>query len=282
MKNNQIISQYQSFSGADYRFVFYLPLNTSVSEIQKVRNKIKEEIDSLQNTKLKDISSFVFPSSGSDIVDQEGIAGLKKMDDILKKFESNQVPIVLDSIQTLSYQIHTDIQPVRSLKFKYPKGYCVGQRLIAGSIIATILDEHPFLPLMEFNNLYNFLASSSEENYRKYDLLAMLTGVDNSSSVVDELPPINIIIQGANEQGDQVQGALYGVKLINDGSVISAQDMITEQTFSFVARDLDHLRNQKRGIRNDKPNLLGYRRASSILNNEYSQAKRAFKRGLNL
>lgn len=280
MKNNQTISQYQSFSGADYRFVFYLPLSASTSEIQKVRKRIQDE---LQKAEIDNLVSFIpgnLPTPNT--VTNDSLHALKKMDFILRGFESNQVPISLDSIQTLSYQIHTDIAPVRALKFKYPKGYCVGQRLVAGSIIATVLDEHPFQQIMEFNNLYYYLLSKTDDDYRRYDILATLSGVDDSSSVVDEIPPMNVLIRGANELGDVVEGSIYGLKLINDGSVISAQDMITEQTLSFVAQDIDPLRNVSRGPRNTKPNLLNYRPASSILNNDYSKAKRAFKRGFNL
>lgn len=278
MKNNLLYSQYQSFAGSDYRFMFYVPVPFNQEQIRKVLDVIDTELQSLQTNKAP--NSTLKPLQSITDKDRQ-IDSLHEYKKMLNKYSNNQIPIVIDSIQTLSFQIHTDIQPVRSLKFKYPRGYCVGQRLIAGSIIATVLNEHPFMDVMELNNVLRYLQSktlgNTSENYRYLDVLK---GVDESSSVVDEIPPMNILIQGVNEQGDAVESTLYGVKLINDGTVISAQDMITEQTFSFVAQDIDLFRNKARGSRNNSSSLLNYRTGSSLLNDDFAVAQRRFKRGL--
>ena len=274
----KLYSQYQSFAGSDYRFMFYVPVPFNQEQIQKVLDVIDTELQSLQVNKA--LSTTLKPLQSVTDKDRQ-IDSLHEYKKMLNKYSNNQIPIVIDSIQTLSFQIHTDIQPVRSLKFKYPRGYCVGQRLIAGSIIATVLNEHPFMDVMELNNVLRYLQSkalgAASENYRYLDVLK---GVDESSSVVDEIPPMNILIQGVNEQGDAVESTLYGVKLINDGTVISAQDMITEQTFSFVAQDIDLFRNKARGSRNNSSSLLNYRTGSSLLNDDFAVAQRRFKRGL--
>lgn len=278
MKNNLLYSQYQSFAGSDYRFMFYVPVPFNQEQIRKVLDVIDTELQSLQIDKAPSITLKPLQSVTDKDRQIDSLNEYKKM---LNKYSNNQIPIVIDSIQTLSFQIHTDIQPARSLKFKYPRGYCVGQRLIAGSIIATVLNEHPFMDVMELNNVLRYLQSkalgAASENYRYLDVLK---GVDESSSVVDEIPPMNILIQGVNEQGDAVESTLYGVKLINDGTVISAQDMITEQTFSFVAQDIDLFRNKARGSRNNSSSLLNYRTGSSLLNDDFAVAQRRFKRGL--
>lgn len=276
--SSQFYSQYQSFSGSDYRFMFYVPVPFNQEQIRKVLDVIDTELQSLQTNKASNITLKPLQS----ITDKDRqIDSLHEYKKILNKYSNNQIPIVIDSIQTLSFQIHTDIQPVRSLKFKYPRGYCVGQRLIAGSIIATVLNEHPFMDIMELNNVLRYLqakaVSTTSQNYRYLDVLK---GVDESSSVVDEIPPMNILIQGVNEQGDAVESTLYGVKLINDGTVISAQDMITEQTFSFVAQDIDLFRNKARGSRNNSNSLLNYRTGTSLLNDDFAVAQRRLKRGI--
>lgn len=258
--------------------MFYVPVPFNQEQIRKVLDVIDTELQSLQIDKAPSITLKPLQSVTDKDRQIDSLNEYKKM---LNKYSNNQIPIVIDSIQTLSFQIHTDIQPARSLKFKYPRGYCVGQRLIAGSIIATVLNEHPFMDVMELNNVLRYLQSkalgAASENYRYLDVLK---GVDESSSVVDEIPPMNILIQGVNEQGDAVESTLYGVKLINDGTVISAQDMITEQTFSFVAQDIDLFRNKARGSRNNSSSLLNYRTGSSLLNDDFAVAQRRFKRGL--
>lgn len=258
--------------------MFYVPVLFNEGQIANIKAMIEVELQTLQTTRTANTGLL---SSVSITENDRMVDSLNEYKKLLSKYSNNQVPIVIDSIQTLSFQIHTDIQPVRSLKFKYPRGYCVGQRLIAGSIIATVFNEHPFMEIMELNNVLRYLefksTANSAANYRYLDVLK---GVDESSSVVDEIPPMNILIQGVNEQGDAVESTLYGVKLINDGTVISAQDMITEQTFSFVAQDIDLFRNKARGSRNNSSSLLNYRTGSSLLNDDFAVAQRRFKRGL--
>ncbi len=276
--SSQLYSQYQSFAGSDYRFMFYVPVPFNEEQIRKIIVVIDAELKSVDTN--NPVSNTVNPQQS--LIDKENQKNsLIEYKKLLQKYSNNQVPMVIDSIQTLSFQIHTDIQPVRSLKFKYPRGYCVGQRLIAGSIIATVFNEHPFMDVMELNNVLRYLQSktlvNTSENYRYLDVLK---GVDESSSVVDEIPPMNILMQGVNEQGDAVESTLYGVKLINDGTVISAQDMITEQTFSFVAQDIDLFRNKARGSRNNSSSLLNYRTGTSLLNDDFAVAQRRLKRGI--
>lgn len=273
------ISQYNSFSGADFQFTFYLPVSLSSEKIKLVQKRISES--------LEFYSVFTSPSvDGKDAnlttEANKQFSAFKKLEHSLKKFENQQVPIELKSIQTFSFQVHTDIQPVRSLKFKYPKGYSVGQRLIAGSIICTVLEEHPFQEIMEFNSILNYLLATSDEQFETRSVLSTFFGVDESSSVVDEIPPMNVVITGSNEQGDIIDSTIYGLKLINDGSVISIQDMITEQTFSFVAQDIDLFRSRRRGERNPNKNILNIKTGNNILNNDLARARQKFKRGFSI
>lgn len=275
MLKNHTSSQFQSFSGADFDFVFYIPVSLSLEKISTIRKKISDAANALLLTSKNEQLTIADPG-------YRQLLAYAKIEESLKKFENGKIPVPMRNIQTLSTQIHTDIQPARALKFKYPKGYSVGQRLIAGSVICTVLDEHPFQEIMEFNNVINYLLATNDETYEFRSSIEGLLGLDDSSSVVDEIPPLNVLISGKNEQGDVVESTIYGLKLINDGFVISSQNMLTEQTFSFVAQDIDLLRNIRRGDRNFNNNILNIKSGKSILNSDLVKARQRFKRGFNL
>jgi virion structural protein len=54
----------------------------------------------------------------------------------------------------------------------------------------------------------------------------------------------------ANEYGDKSHLALYGVTFVNEGQVMSINDIYTENTFQFYAKDVDYLKSER--DKNDK------------------------------
>jgi hypothetical protein len=64
---------------------------------------------------------------------------------------------------------------------------------------------------------------------------------DPSTIMADQIPPFNIIITCNNEYGDVSTMGIYGVRLVNEGSTMSVDDILTEQTNTYVATDMDLL-----------------------------------------
>ena len=58
---------------------------------------------------------------------------------------------------------------------------------------------------------------------------------------MDELPPFDITISFANEYGTQARLAIYGVRIINEGQTMSINDVYTENTYQFVATDIEYM-----------------------------------------
>lgn len=54
----------------------------------------------------------------------------------------------------------------------------------------------------------------------------------------DELPLFDIMIVSANEYGSAVEMYIYGIDFTDEGQTISVEDLFTENTFSFIAREL--------------------------------------------
>ena len=124
----------------------------------------------------------------------------------------------LGSIQTLSISTHQDKRPVRSLGVINAKDYVMGPRTIAGSMVFAVFNRHFATEIMK-------------------DLKA----TDQEVILPDEIPALDITINFANEYGRMSRMAIYGVKIINEGQVMSINDLYTENTYQFVALGLEPL-----------------------------------------
>ena len=139
------------------------------------------------------------------------------------KKELKEKVYTLGSLQTLSVSTHQDKKPVRVIGSVNALDYVMGQRTIAGSLVFAVFDQH-FATEM-FKDL--------EEATGKTFFLP------------DELPALDITITFANEYGRQSRMAIYGVRIINEGQVMSINDLYTENTYQFVATAMEPL---KKGI----------------------------------
>lgn len=127
---------------------------------------------------------------------------------------------ILSSLQTISVSTHQDKRPVRVIGSVNSLDYVMGQRTVAGSLVFAVFDKH--------------FASEMFED------LKQATG--QTFKMVDEMPGLDLTISFANEYGKKSRMAIYGVKFINEGQVMSINDLFTENTFQFVATSLEPLR----------------------------------------
>ena len=131
----------------------------------------------------------------------------------MKTKEGDDIYFTLGSLQTLSVSTHQDKRPVRSLGNINAKDYVMGQRTIAGSLVFAVFDRH-----------------FADKIMRSAEVL-----------MADEIPALNLTINFANEYGRSSRMAIYGVKLINEGQVMSINDLYTENTYQFVALGMEPL-----------------------------------------
>jgi hypothetical protein len=129
---------------------------------------------------------------------------------------------IIGNIATLSYSIHREKFPVRGLGRTYAKDYTRGPRTIAGTMVFNIFDRYA---------LYDVAAAKS-----KFD-----TGIGESANSLlgDQMAPFDINCVFMNELGDMSTLNLYGIELVDEGQVMSINDIYIESTHSFVARDID-------------------------------------------
>jgi len=127
--------------------------------------------------------------------------------------------IHLGELQTISYSIHRENSPVRTIGHVNARGFLKGSRTIAGSLIFTVFNEYAFYRISQYR-----------------DLLARRNGF--FAPLADMLPPFDIIISFFNEYGQSSKMKIFGVTIVDEGQTVSIDDLRIEQTYTYMARGI--------------------------------------------
>lgn len=133
----------------------------------------------------------------------------------------NENLIVLGNVETFSYSTYREKNPVRTLGRVYAKMYTAGTRTVAGTMVFIQFDENPLYPLFKFFN-------ERADNTHRY-----------SSPLPDDIPPVDVMLIFNNEYGASSMMKLYGVEFFQEGGVFSINDLYSENTMQWVAKDID-------------------------------------------
>ena len=125
----------------------------------------------------------------------------------------------LGELQTISYSMHRENSPVRTIGHVNPRGFVKGSRTIAGSLIFTVFNEYAFYRIKEFRQIMS-------ERGLFYAPLA------------DMLPPFDVVLSFFNEYGLAAKMKIYGITIVDEGQTMSVDDLITEQTYTYMARGI--------------------------------------------
>jgi len=196
----------------------------------------------------------------------------------------------LDSVHTISVSVHEAKSQVRSLGYRGMKGLTRSVRTIAGSMILTVVNDHPLRPLMEQYHEMIFDMGEINGNFDSNPmpfgwsvdrdelgvgthadiyafnnrLAALLPPFSLVMEFVAEMAPVTIdrstqegsraALEGRDANGRTVTrsrgvntgaralfpGAgmmLQEIEFVDEGFVVSVNDMVTEVTLSYVAKD---------------------------------------------
>lgn len=135
----------------------------------------------------------------------------------------NNKLIILGNLETFSHSIHREKAPVRVLGKSHCKGYTAGGRTIAGSMVFVVFDR---APLWDVIKEINYIRNPSDRT---------------TSPLPDQLPPLDLILMFHNEYGHKSIVRLYGVEFVDEGQVYSINDLYSECTMQYVARDMDQM-----------------------------------------
>lgn len=179
--------------------------------VQPVVYQVYENREKIVDNRYFEGGPHTFNSfSGTDITAQ-----------ILVPFEDK--PLVLGELQTISYSIHRENKPVRSLGNVNPLGFVRGPRTLAGSLIFTVFNSYTFYRLRQFKDLV--YSGAAPNQYSMFPL-------------ADMLPPFDVLLTFANEYGQFARLRIFGVTIVDEGATFSIEDLVAENIYTFVARGI--------------------------------------------
>ena len=238
---------YGSYSGADIKVIVHYPQNTQeIAELYAEQQTLEAEMlnvlyeidrvagDQNINAAPEELLAQI------DIIDQE----LVRVNEALARRKSITSK-TLGEIQTISWGIFREKAPVRTLGSVYPRSFTRGPRTISGSMIFTVFYEHALHELMELNLRYYSTGTTDFDRHHYTTMLA------------DQLPPLDVSLVFANEYGAISHMGLWGLEFFQEGGTFSIQDIYSENTMQYVARDLDPMRTvaqreiDSHGVTND-------------------------------
>ena len=275
-KGSIYLGQNTSYSGADIKVLINLPDNQKSNKEQSndLSSQIKDAEDQVafwQSAVSQGVSWQASQLNRSTQEWNQSVANLASnrallqtaqnaLESLNKKKSSVQndaspSTLVLATCQTLSISTFRDKKDVRACGSVYPRGFTRGARQIAGSLVFTVFDESVLWDILE--------AHPSD-----FD-----AGESFTSAIMDQLPPVDILVFFANEYGSLSRMTIYGVEFVSEGQVMSIEDILTESTVSYAARDLDPMRKVGSKVKNDSGSAslasdFQGRKASSLLDED--------------
>jgi len=179
--------------------------------------------------------------------------------------------VVIGTLQAISYSVTREKAPIYTMGSADPRSFSRGKRGIAGTLIFIVFDRHSLLHAMKG---VKFLSDKDDvrPNFRTAEtfpqgafLSSLATKTSDGSTVVpgatvdeqespvttvaedqetanpwyvDQIPPFDITLACANEYGALAVMKIMGVEILNEGTGVSIDDIVTEQTMTYVARQV--------------------------------------------
>lgn len=163
-------------------------------------------------------------------------------------YDANQgsVFILMRSIVSLSVSVHRAKIPVIPLGENSVQGFALGNKTVAGSIIKTLTFDDELHQVVQYyttaslkDKNTNFVKNLGSKTY-SLDTSYQITQKQFDDIMRDDLVPFNIYSYSFSEYtgstGKMLFNSVYGCTIINEGQVQSIENLITENTFSFIAK----------------------------------------------
>jgi len=182
--------------------------------------------------------------------------------------------VAVGEIQGIAYSITREKAPLYTMGTADPRAFSRGKRGIAGTMIFVVFDRHALIgalgALADSGNQMKFqsdkedvrpdftkakgassalqdkalhTASSVQVGAITRDAELPITKVGGDQEVVapwyaDQIPPFDIALAAANEYGALAVMRIFGAEILNEGSGMSVDDIVTEQQHTWVARTI--------------------------------------------
>lgn len=183
--------------------------------------------------------------------------------------------IEIGTLSGITWSVTREKAPIYTMGAPNPRSFSRGKRGIAGSLIFTMFDRPGLYKMLEgarsserfkyFTRAHNLLpgmpnsGANLEESHRGFipvdaQTLDVVSGIPYYA---DQIPPFDVSITFANEYGQAAVRSIYGVEILNEGSGASMDDIVIEETMTFVARDLGPMIASTRDFRQSSDTIIG-------------------------
>lgn len=156
---------------------------------------------------------------------------------------------VIGELAGITWSVTREKAPIYTMGSANPRSFSRGKRGIAGSLIFTVFDRPALYKMLQmapkkdiqyYTRVSNALPGFNPNTHR-----GIVPSTEQMSEVQpyipyysDQIPPFNVTITFANEYGQAAKRSVYGIEIINEGSGVSMDDIVLEETMTYVAREL--------------------------------------------
>lgn len=186
---------------------------------------------------------------------------------VFANYPNNPKTIELASVNTISISVYESKSPVRALGYRNVKGFTNSLRTIGGSMILTVVKDHPLRKLAKLNK------DNRPFSIDKNDKGIVKVGGKEINRLSTMLEPFNLRLVYVNEVQRNIKGSLnqaknnyieYAVSLlenihiVNESIVSSVNDMVTEIAVQFVAENFEEFTMRSKIADVSEPGSLPY------------------------
>lgn len=161
--------------------------------------------------------------------------------------------VEIGTLSGITWSVTREKAPIYTMGSPNPRSFSRGKRGIAGSLIFTVFDRPSLYAMLEkhkadesvryFTRSHNILPNMGDSSGVQHrGIVPVGTQTTDVRSAfpyyADQIPPFDIAITFLNEYGQAAARSIYGVELLNEGSGASMDDVVIEETMTYVAREL--------------------------------------------
>lgn len=147
---------------------------------------------------------------------------------VILEFPFEQGFLYLGSLVSISYSVYRDKSPVFLCGNNSISGFAIGNKYVAGSMVLNMFLEDEISSFVN-EKIKGVLGRKKLDTINK----------QLHSFIKDDLLSFNISIIFTSEYHDDATAIrIYGATFVNNGQVMSVEDLVTENTLSFVAQSL--------------------------------------------
>ena len=166
----------------------------------------------------------------------------------------------IGNLMGITWSVTREKAPIYTMGSPNPRSFSRGKRGLAGSLIFMVFDRPSLYQMLAkqagtdelqyFTRNNNVLPGFSTDGSASYRGITpafpsdVEQGTDDALTVKrafphysDQIPPFDITITFSNEYGQAATRSIYGVELLNEGSGASMDDIVIEETMTYVARE---------------------------------------------